>query len=404
MGDQTESNVSMMGSSHIINSNNRFGDFDEAWNADPFYQMVWEATLKLDKKDKKSPPQNKVTLVNFCSAYLDILQKPYDRIDEMCLATVLNDLEGDGGVANSAEPIDNACVSRTTFYKLQVFYGAPPQNIAKIRDVLERGKTWFHGNKSKEVAQRQLLEQNQDNLYLVRYSTTKGAFTIDYKKRGKICRFNNIENLPGGRIEVTIGRPGSGNEKQYTYSLLSSFILKNSHVFGEPYVDFNSRFQWLKIRLSTPDSFSTLHDFFKVSPSTILSTSSSSAAPSSQQRKLKHQPDNENRGGSPLQSSKGKEKSSQPSSGSNYSKHYSHTIFDSANMLEARSGKDGETTTTTTSQSGSNKKSSKKITESNTEIDAGAVVRRKRNCFTFLFGGSRRQQPASEPSPRPTDS
>jgi hypothetical protein len=62
--------------------------------------------------------------------------------------------------------------------------------------------SWFHGNKSKEIAQQQLLDHKQDNLFLVRYSSTKGAFTIDYKKRGKICRFNNIENLPEGRIEV----------------------------------------------------------------------------------------------------------------------------------------------------------------------------------------------------------
>lgn len=254
-----------MSDGHVehFSSGTSFGNLREVWKSDPYFDNVWTNAQKLDRKEKVKNDEERVSLINFCKAFILSLQKGCEHIDEMCLAAIMADLEG---VRNftSADGNDLGTVSKDSFYKLHLYFGNPPISLRKMRDVMERGINWFHGNKTKELAQQQLLEQKQDNLFLVRYSTSKGAFTIDYKKRGQICRFNNIENTSDGKVEVTIGRPGSGNERKYTYTYLSSFITKNSHVFGEPFVDFNSKFQWLKVRLSTPDSFPTLHDYLRL--------------------------------------------------------------------------------------------------------------------------------------------
>jgi hypothetical protein len=74
-----------------------------------------------------------VSLINFCQAYLAAAQKPRDRVDEMCLATILYDLETNSkGIANSTDPIESFYVSKESFYKMHLFYGNAPQNLTKV--------------------------------------------------------------------------------------------------------------------------------------------------------------------------------------------------------------------------------------------------------------------------------
>lgn len=69
-----------------------------------------------------------------------------------------------------------------------------------------------------------------------------------------------------GGIEVVVGRPPE--QQVYKYSNLSTFIMKNQHIFGEPCINPASEFHKLQQRFASPDSFSNLYEFLGLRPLT----------------------------------------------------------------------------------------------------------------------------------------
>jgi len=106
--------------------------------------------------------------------------------------------------------------------------------VEKIKDVLQFGKEWFHGNESLEVsdsllaaAREKELSANPSSsgsgLFLIRYSRVPGVFTMSYTKKDKFCHTRLLKNDLSGGVETITG----GN---YKYSKMSVFVTKNAAI------------------------------------------------------------------------------------------------------------------------------------------------------------------------------
>eukprot|EP01088_Endostelium_zonatum_P011791 TRINITY_DN25951_c0_g1_i2.p1 TRINITY_DN25951_c0_g1~~TRINITY_DN25951_c0_g1_i2.p1 ORF type:complete len:1030 (-),score=224.70 TRINITY_DN25951_c0_g1_i2:18-3107(-) len=201
-----------------------------------FVNQVWDKAVQLAKLPKTVQA---IPVPKFCQAYLSCLSIPFTEIDLACLVVIFSDY----GEQEEQLPL----VSKRQFDLFLLRFGPPNKSLQKINNVLVNGKIWFHGSQGREPSERLLREKPKEGLFLLRYSSVPGAFTVDYIKKQKICRFNNIRNDPTGGVEVVVGRPP--RQQAYKYSTMDTFITKNAHIFQRPALNARSHFQWLKLRI-----------------------------------------------------------------------------------------------------------------------------------------------------------
>jgi len=206
-----------------------------------FVNQVWDKAVQLAKLPKTVQA---IPVPKFCQAYLSCLSIPFTEIDLACLVVIFSDY----GEQEEQLPL----VSKRQFDLFLLRFGPPNKSLQKINNVLVNGKIWFHGSQGREPSERLLREKPKEGLFLLRYSSVPGAFTVDYIKKQKICRFNNIRNDPTGGVEVVVGRPP--RQQAYKYSTMDTFITKNSHIFQRPALNARSHFQWLKLRIPSAGS------------------------------------------------------------------------------------------------------------------------------------------------------
>lgn len=209
----------------------------------PIGLQIWNKALS---SASLSAGNHNVPLDQFVEAYLANLTIPLKPVDKPCLATIFSDY------GENRE--DYPMVTKRQLALFLLRFGPPDRTLDKIRDVLQNGKVWFHGNQSRQVSELLLKEATplRNGLFLVRYSSVPGAFTVDYVKDGKLCHFNNIRNDPKGGVQVIVGKPPK--QQIYKYSSLSAFVGKNKHLFAYPCTNPRSHFQWMKVQIPAADS------------------------------------------------------------------------------------------------------------------------------------------------------
>jgi hypothetical protein len=156
-----------------------------------------------------------------------------------------------------SEP-DRPHVSRSLFLLFLLRFGPLEHCLEKVRDALDHGKmylsrfifalaatqhsphtraqhthththtthtrtthSWFHGNQPRDPSERLLEENIKDGLFLVRYSSSPGHFTVDYIKNGKMYHFNSIRNNFAGPGVVVNIKLDSDKMKEFRYSFLA---------------------------------------------------------------------------------------------------------------------------------------------------------------------------------------
>lgn len=225
-----------MDGSGVVNLNN--GTEDNNW--EPFREKVWATALAVAKLD---PQSQAIPVHKFCASYLSSVGGTHTEVDQICLSVIFSD--------HGEEEEEFPLVSKKQFDLFLRRFGPPERSLAKIRDVLQNGKKWFHGKQSRQASERLLMESGREGDFLMRYSSVEGAFTVDYIKRQKICHFNNIRNDAGGGVCVLVGKTPE-QQKAYKFTSMSAFITKNEHIFVNPCLNPRSHFQWLKLRI--PDN------------------------------------------------------------------------------------------------------------------------------------------------------
>jgi len=218
------------------------GHGTEQSNWEPFQEKVWSTALSVAKID---PQSQAIPVHKFCASYLSVLGGSYTEVDQVCLSVIFSD----HGEVEEEFPM----VSKRQFELFLLRFGPPERSLAKIRDVLQNGKKWFHGKQSRQASERLLMESGREGDFLMRYSSVEGAFTVDYIKRQRICHFNNIRNDASGGVCVLVGKTAE-QQKAYKFTSMSAFIIKNEHIFVNPCLNPRSHFQWLKLRI--PDNSS----------------------------------------------------------------------------------------------------------------------------------------------------
>jgi hypothetical protein len=91
--------------------------------------------------------------------------------------------------------------------------------------------SWFHGNQPRDPSERLLEENIKDGLFLVRYSSSPGHFTVDYIKNGKMYHFNSIRNNFAGPGVVVNIKLDSDKMKEFRYSFLAFQPTSTPHSF-----------------------------------------------------------------------------------------------------------------------------------------------------------------------------
>ncbi|KAL6046391.1 Rap1 GTPase-activating protein 1, variant 2 [Balamuthia mandrillaris] len=204
-------------------------------------KLVWDKACKYADLDSASQA---IPVTKFCASFLASLPGQFDEKDQVSLAVIFSDY----GEQEEEFPV----VTRKKFEQFLQRFGPPEHSVEKVRDILDKGKVWFHGAQSRQASERLLLERDKEGSFLLRYSSLEGAFTVDYIKRKKICHFNNIRNDPEGGVKVFVGK--GAQQQTYKFTSMHAFIHKNEHIFIHPCLNPRSHFQWLKLRIPSSSS------------------------------------------------------------------------------------------------------------------------------------------------------